>query len=51
MTYNDFDLAISIRYQGTVRSLPNVGIRKHFFLEEELFSYRLADFLTGVYPD
>jgi xanthine permease XanP len=51
MTYNDFDLTISIRYRGSLLSLPNVGIRKHFFLEEESFSYGLADFLTGVYPD
>ena len=51
MTYNDFDLTISIRYQGALLSLPNVGVRKHFLLEEESFSYGLADFLTGVYPD
>jgi len=51
MTYNDFDLTISIRYQGVLLSLLNVGVRKHFFLEEESFSYGLADFLTGVYPD
>jgi len=51
ITYNDFDLTISIRYQGALLSLPNVGVRKHFFLEEESFSYGLADFLTGVYPD
>jgi len=51
MTYNDFDLTISIRYQGALLSLPNVGVRRHFFLEEESFSYGLADFLTGVYPD
>ena len=31
--------------------LPNVGVRKRFFLEEESFSYGLADFLNGVYPD
>jgi xanthine permease XanP len=31
--------------------LPNAGVRKHLFLEEEAFSYGLADFLTGVYPD
>ena len=51
MTYNDVDLTISIQYQGALLSLPNVGIRKRFFLEEESFSYELADFLTGVYPD
>jgi len=51
MTYNDFDLTVTIRYQGALLSLPNVGVRKHFFLEEESFSYGLADFLTGVYPD
>ena len=39
------------RYQGALLALPNVGVRKHFFLEEESFSYGLADFLTGVYPD
>jgi NCS2 family nucleobase:cation symporter-2 len=51
MTYNDVDLTISIQYRGALLSLPNVGIRKRFFLEEESFSYGLADFLTGVYPD
>jgi xanthine permease XanP len=51
MTYNDFDLTISVHYQGALLSLPNVGVRKHFFLDEESFSYGLADFLTGVYPD
>src|SRR5215472_12875417 len=51
MTYNDFDLTIAMQYQGALLSLPNVGIRKRFFLEEESFSYGLADFLTGVYPD
>jgi xanthine permease XanP len=50
-SYNDFDLTIVIRYEGALLSLPNVGVRKHFFLEEESFSYGLADFLTGVYPD
>jgi len=51
MTYNDVDLTISIHYQGVLLSLPNVGIRKHFLMEEESFSYGLAAFLTGVYPD
>ena len=51
MTYNDFDLRISVRYQGALLSLPNVGVRKRIFLEEESFSYGLADFLTAVYPD
>ncbi|MBV8119687.1 MAG: xanthine/uracil/vitamin C permease [Alphaproteobacteria bacterium] len=51
MTFNDFDLRVSVRYQGALLSLPNVGVRKHFFLDEESFSYGLADFLTGVYPD
>jgi xanthine permease XanP len=49
--YNDFDLTVDIRYQGAVLSLPNVGVRRRFLLEEESFSYGLADFLTGVYPD
>jgi NCS2 family nucleobase:cation symporter-2 len=51
MTFNDFDLRVSVHYQGALLSLPNVGVRKHFFLDEESFSYGLADFLTGVYPD
>jgi NCS2 family nucleobase:cation symporter-2 len=51
MTYNDVDLTIAIHYQGALLSLPNFGIRKRFFLEEESFSFGLADFLTGVYPD
>jgi xanthine permease XanP len=51
LSYNDFDLTVSVRYQGALLSLPNVGVRKHFFLDEESFSYGLADFLTGVYPD
>ncbi len=51
IAYDDLDLTISIRYQGALLSLPNVGVRKHFFVEEESFSFGLADFLTGVYPD
>lgn len=51
ITYNDFKLIIFIEYTGTLLSLPNVGVRRRAFLEEEAFSYGLADFLTGVYPD
>jgi NCS2 family nucleobase:cation symporter-2 len=51
MSWNDFDLAIAIRYKGALLSLPNVGVRRNIFLEEEAFSFGLADFLTGVYPD
>jgi xanthine permease XanP len=51
IAYNDFDLTIAFSYRGALLSLPNVGVRKRFFLEEESFSYGLADFLTGVYPD
>jgi xanthine permease XanP len=51
ITYDDFKLIVLITYRGTLLSLPNVGVRRHVFLEEEAFSYGLADFLTGVYPD
>ncbi|MFL5268506.1 MAG: uracil-xanthine permease family protein [Stellaceae bacterium] len=51
LSYNDLDLTVSIRYAGELVSLPNAGVRKHLLLEEEAFSYGLADFLTGVYPD
>jgi hypothetical protein len=43
LSYNDFDLTISIHYQGVLLSLPNVGVRKHFFLEEESFSCSALD--------
>jgi NCS2 family nucleobase:cation symporter-2 len=51
LSYNDVDLVVAISYAGTLLSLPNVGIRRRIFVEEESFSYGLADFLTGVYPD
>lgn len=51
ITYDDFKLVVLITYGGTLLNLPNVGIRRRVFLEEEAFSYGLADFLTGVYPD
>ena len=51
ITYNDVDFVVTISYTGTLLSLPNVGVKRVSFLEEESFSYGLADFLTGVYPD
>jgi NCS2 family nucleobase:cation symporter-2 len=51
VSYDQVDLAININYQGTLLSLPNVGLKKRVFVEEEAFAYGLADFLTGVYPD
>lgn len=49
--YDAIDLLVEIRYEGTLLSLPHVGIKRRIFVEEESFSYGLADFLTGVYPD
>ena len=51
ISYDDFKLIVLIQYAGTLLTLPNVGVRHRSFLEEESFSYGLADFLTGVYPD
>ena len=51
LNYDDFTFIVRIEYEGTLLSLPHVGIRKWNFLEEESFSYGLADFLTGAYPD
>lgn len=51
VSYNDVDFVVAISYSGTLLALPNVGIKKRIFVEEESFSYGLADFLTGVYPD
>jgi len=50
-SYDEVALLIQIDYEGILLSLPNVGVKKNDFLEEEAFAYGLADFLTGVYPD
>ncbi len=51
VSYDELQLLIEITYDGSLLTLPNVGVRRRIFLEEESFSYGLADFLTGVYPD
>jgi xanthine permease XanP len=51
VSYDQLELLIEIGYEGTLLLLPNVGVRRRIFLEEESFSYGLADFLTNVYPD
>lgn len=51
LSYNELDLVVTITYEGTLLTLPNVGVRRRVLLEEESFSYGLADFLSGVYPD
>ncbi|GAB5468710.1 MAG: hypothetical protein Kilf2KO_17400 [Rhodospirillales bacterium] len=51
VSYDDFNLVVALSYSGTLLSLPNVGVKRRAFLEEEAFTYGLADFLTGVYPD
>ncbi len=51
LSYNELDLVVTIEYEGTLLSLPHVGVRRRAFLEEESFSYGLADFLIAVYPD
>jgi len=51
VTYDQVDLIIKISYEGELLSLPFVGQKRKVFLEEEAFSYGLADFLTGVHPD
>ena len=51
ISFDDFRFIVSITYNGTLLSLPNVGVKRRSFLEEESFSYGLAEFLTGVYPD
>jgi NCS2 family nucleobase:cation symporter-2 len=51
VSYDQLELLIDIAYDGTVLNLPNAGVKRGTWLEEESFSYGLADFLTGVYPD
>jgi xanthine permease XanP len=51
VSYDELQLVIEITYEGSLLTLPNVGVWRRIFLEEESFSYGLADFLTGVYPD
>lgn len=49
--YDDIDLRISIHYQGDLLSLPFAGKKRVSYLEEEAFSYGLAEFWNGVFPD
>lgn len=51
VTYDDFTLVVALTYSGTMLSLPSVGVRRTVFVEDDAFTYGLADFLTGVYPD
>jgi NCS2 family nucleobase:cation symporter-2 len=51
VSYDDFNFVIDICYQGTLLSLPHVGVKRGILMEEEAFSYGLADFLIGAYPD
>lgn len=51
LSFNDLNFVVSLQYKGSLLSLPHIGIRNRSFLEEESFSYGLADFLTGAYPD
>lgn len=51
VTYDQIDLVIKIHYVGELLSLPFVGQKRTTFLEEESFSYGLADFWSDVYPD
>lgn len=51
LSYDNVTFVVNVEYKGTLLSLPHVGARKWTFLEEESFSYGLADFLTGAYPD
>ncbi len=51
VSYDELQLLVEVAYEGTLLTLPNVGVKRGIFLEEESFSYGLADFLTGVYPD
>lgn len=51
LSYDEIDLIVHIDYAGNILTLPNIGVKRRVFLEEESFSYGLADFLTGVFPD
>ncbi|MEM7225885.1 MAG: solute carrier family 23 protein [Pseudomonadota bacterium] len=51
LSYDDYSFVVTLQYRGVLLSLPHVGIRNWNFLEEESFSYGLADFLTDAYPD
>ncbi len=51
LSYDELDLIVDVTYSGAILTLPNIGVKRRVFLEEESFSYGLADFLTGVFPD
>lgn len=51
VAYDQIDFEVKVHYQGELLSLPYVGQNRTVFVEEESFSYGLADFWSGVYPD
>ncbi len=51
ISYDQVDFLITINYEGELLQMPFVGKKRDVFLEEESFSYGLADFWTGVFPD
>ena len=51
VSYDQVDFLVTIHYKGELLFMPFVGKKRTVFLEEEAFSYGLADFWTGVFPD
>ncbi len=51
LSFDEVDFVVRVHYRGDLLSLPFANQHKTVFLEEESFSYGLADFLTGVYAD
>jgi len=51
ISYDQVDFIVKIKYSGELLTMPFVGQQRKDFLEEEAFSYGLADFWTGVHPD
>jgi NCS2 family nucleobase:cation symporter-2 len=45
------ELAITLAYAGAPLILPYTSVRHRLLIEEQAFSYSLADLLSGVHPD
>ncbi len=51
LAYNQTDLIVEIVYTGNSVELPLLGKRVSTYLEEEGFSYGLADYWNNIFPD
>ncbi|MFO1055413.1 MAG: solute carrier family 23 protein [Dongiaceae bacterium] len=51
VSYDEVDLAVELRYRGTLLVVPGLSVRRRTLVEEESFAFGLANYLSGVHPD